>query len=239
MLVTVLVLMPRTFLVNGTLGLEMDPSENESASEDDEAESSTSEDESEDGLESEPENEPEGESHSKTLKRAKATMKKKARKALKATLAEYEITKVYRLSVPVGKETVEAVLKALVYRWEIQTQDEQNPNRFPTLRRSVLVTSTKEAYYRRLVEDTVTPWPDRGVYCAQRDGYSIEDFLRMMVTLWKGFDTWDRRASLIRDRMAINLRHQAFFRDESLRIMALSDCFRETLHTTFAGEKIF
>ena len=79
---------------------------------------------------------------------------------------------------------VEAVLKALTYRWEVQSQDPQNPNRFPKPRSSVLVTSTRDAYYRRLVEDTVTAWPDRGVYCAQRDGYSVEDFMRMMVKLW-------------------------------------------------------
>ena len=101
--------------MNGILGLEVDPSENESVSEDVEAESYISEDEPEDGLESESENEAEGESRSKSLKHSKATKKKKASKALKATRAEYEITKVYRLSVPVGKEMVEAILKALIY----------------------------------------------------------------------------------------------------------------------------
>lgn len=207
--------------MNGTLGLEVDPSENESANNELEAESGTSEDELENGLEDV--------SPSKLYKSAKA------RKASKATRAEYEVTSIYRYVVPVGKETVKAVLKAITHLWEVQVQDKRNPNHFPKPHSSILVCSTRDAYYQKLVQDTVMAWPNHGVYCAQHDGYSVEDFMRMMVKLWKGFETWDQRVSLIRDHMAINLRHQAFFHDESLRIMALSDCFQESLHTTFAG----
>lgn len=202
----------------------MDPSENECTSDDPESGLDSSDDDPND----------ESPSMSSMPSRFTKAPKKKPR-ASKATRAEYEITKVYRLAVPLGKETVEAALKALNYLWEVQAQDTQNPNRFPKLRQSVLVSSTRDAYLRRLVHDTVTPWPDRGVYCAQRDGYSVEDLMRMMVTLWKGFDSWDMRQSLIRDRMSISLRHQAFFRDENLRMMSLSDCFRESLRTSFNG----
>ncbi|KAG0330885.1 hypothetical protein BG004_001941, partial [Podila humilis] len=154
---------------------------------------------------------------------------------LDATRAEYERTNVYRITEPLAKESVEAVVKALNYLWEVQTEDKENPNRFPKLRQCVSVMRTRDAYLRRLVHDTAAPCPDRGVYCSQGDGYSVQDFLRMMVVLWKGFDTWDKRQSLLRDRMAINLRHQTFLRDENLRMMSLSDCFRESLRTSFNG----
>jgi hypothetical protein len=126
-------------------------------------------------------------------------------------------------------------LKALVYLWECQRNDPVHPNMFPKPHDSIHVEKAKQSYFRQLVHDSLSPWPDRAVYCALRDGYTPEDFLRMMVTLWKGFEKWDSRVTLIRDCMAINLRHQAFFRDESLRNLALSDCFRESVSTTFGG----
>ncbi|GJJ77567.1 hypothetical protein EMPS_09926 [Entomortierella parvispora] len=149
--------------------------------------------------------------------------------------SECDVSSECRYIIPMGKETVEAVLKALTFLWETQHQDLDHPNTSPKPRKSLLVQEARDSYYRRLVFGTVSPWPDRGVSCASRDEYTVADFLKMMVVLWKGFDTWDRRTPLIRDRMSINLRHQAFFRDDSLRIMALSDCFRQSIHTKFDG----
>jgi hypothetical protein len=156
-------------------------------------------------------------------------------KEMKLKAGEYSVSPYYRIVVPIGKETVEAVLKGITRLWVYQKNDASNPSKFPKPCDSKLVHNAKESYYRRLVMDSLTSWPDRGVYCSLRDGYSVDDFIRMMVKLWKGFATWDRRTTLIRDRMAINLRHQAFFRDQSLRMMALSDCFRESISTSFSG----
>lgn len=72
---------PSVDLMNETLGLEVDTSENESANDELEAKSGTSEDEPENGLEDV--------SPSKLYKSAKARM------ALKVTRADYKVTSIY------------------------------------------------------------------------------------------------------------------------------------------------
>ncbi|KAG0332643.1 hypothetical protein BG004_001161, partial [Podila humilis] len=88
-------------------GLEVDPN-NESTSDDREAELDTSEEEPDDVPHSNP---------SISSRCVKAPRKKT--KASKAIRAEYKRTKVYRITAPLGKESVEAVLKALNYLWEV------------------------------------------------------------------------------------------------------------------------
>lgn len=137
----------------------------------------------------------------------------------------------YGISVPIGKETVEAILKALVH--ECNQQKAAGENHFDKSCNAPQVVNAISAYFRKLVVDKVSPTLDRGAYCALRDGYDIEAFYRLMVTLWKGdYPKWNKRKTYLRDRVAINLRHQMVLRDEDLRKLDLSDCFTEVITTT-------
>jgi len=118
-------------------------------------------------------------------------------KEMELKASEYSVCPIYQFVVPIGKETVKAVLKVLVYLWECQWNDPVHPNMFPKPCDSIHVEKAKQSYFQWLVHDSLSPWPDHAVYCVLHDGYMPEDFLRMMVTLWKGFEKWDSQVTLI------------------------------------------
>jgi hypothetical protein len=125
-------------------------------------------------------------------------------------------------------------MKALVHEWTHQRA--AGGNHFEKPRDSPRVVDAIAAYYRRLVVDKVSPTLDRGAYCPLRDGYSLDEFLKLMAMLWKGeYPNWNKRMTYIRDRAAINLRHQMLLRDEDLRHLDLADCFSERVVTPIYG----
>jgi hypothetical protein len=141
----------------------------------------------------------------------------------------------YYYWIPIGRQTVDAALKALVHEWKSQRDDGRNYTDSP--RQSKNIENKVKAYGRRLVMEKISPSLDRGAFCPLRDGYTIQEFLALMSKLWKGDypNAWHSRLTYIRDRAAINLRHQMLLRDEDLRHLDLADCFSECINTPLFG----
>ncbi|KAF9098890.1 hypothetical protein BGX27_000707 [Mortierella sp. AM989] len=99
-------------------------------------------------------------------------------KKAKANVLEAIRRGAYRVSVPIGKETVEAALKVLVYEWNQQKATKGNHS--DKSRDEPQVINAISAYFRKLVVDKVSPTLNRDAHCALRIGYGIEDFYRLM-----------------------------------------------------------
>ncbi|KAF9112030.1 hypothetical protein BGW39_004193, partial [Mortierella sp. 14UC] len=139
-----------------------------------------------------------------------------------------------RFTVPIGKQSVLSVLKALNVLW-MENKDKRSYQGTKPRETKVLMAEIT-LYERRLVHDRAVPTLDRGSYCALRDGYEIPQFVRMMTQLWRGdYPRFLKYSTHHRDRVSISLRHHLLLRDEDVRNLDLSDCFCEVVESQLYG----
>jgi len=154
---------------------------------------------------------------------------------LKACALAKEKTR--RFTVPIGFQSVDSFLKALILLWGFQIA--AKVHNYPKPREAKLLMAAITLYNRKLVADRAVPDLDRGSYCALRDGYEVDQFIHMMLQLWRGdFPMWHKRKTYIRDRLSINWRHQMLLRDEDIRRLDLSDCFCEPIALQHLGTSV-
>ncbi|KAG0266959.1 hypothetical protein BGZ95_002972, partial [Linnemannia exigua] len=106
----------------------------------------------------------------------------KFQEELKASALTNEKTR--RFVVPIGFQSADSFLKALILKWEFQAVAKVRS--YPKPRQANQAAAAITLYMRKLVANRAVSDLDRGFYCALKHGYEIKQFIHMMLQLWLG-----------------------------------------------------